>query len=72
MKTLEEVGRILNVTRERVRQIEAKALKKLRPSNYSTKEWMDMSKDEKVEAFLRHHFGNKERKSGGTGNTSGT
>ncbi|MEO0089028.1 MAG: sigma-70 family RNA polymerase sigma factor [candidate division WOR-3 bacterium] len=29
-KTLEEVGQIFNITRERVRQIEAKALKKLR------------------------------------------
>jgi RNA polymerase primary sigma factor len=29
-RTLEEVGRQLNVTRERIRQIEAKALKKLR------------------------------------------
>lgn len=32
-RTLEEVGKILNVTRERVRQIEAKALRKLRTSN---------------------------------------
>jgi len=29
-RTLEEVGQFFNVTRERVRQIEAKALRKLR------------------------------------------
>jgi RNA polymerase primary sigma factor len=29
-RTLEEVGSIFNITRERVRQIESKALKKLR------------------------------------------
>ena len=28
--TLEEIGRVFNLTRERVRQIEAKALKRLR------------------------------------------
>jgi RNA polymerase primary sigma factor len=34
-RTLEEVGRIFKVTRERIRQIEAKALKKLRHPNRS-------------------------------------
>ena len=29
-RTLEEVGQVFNVTRERIRQIEAKALKKLK------------------------------------------
>lgn len=34
-RTLEEVGKKFNVTRERIRQIEAKALRKLRqPSRY--------------------------------------
>ncbi len=34
-RTLEEVGQMFNVTRERVRQIEAKALRKLRPPTRS-------------------------------------
>ncbi|MGD9901367.1 MAG: RNA polymerase sigma factor RpoD [Spirochaetales bacterium] len=36
-RTLEEVGREFNVTRERIRQIEAKALRKLRHPNRSKK-----------------------------------
>jgi RNA polymerase primary sigma factor len=33
--TLEEVGRLFSLTRERIRQIEAKALQKLRHSSYN-------------------------------------
>jgi len=36
-RTLEEVGRIFKVTRERIRQIEAKALKKLKHPSRSRK-----------------------------------
>ena len=36
-RTLEEVGSVFNVTRERVRQIEAQALKKLRHPTRSEK-----------------------------------
>ena len=36
-RTLEEVGKEFNVTRERVRQIEAKALRKIRNPNRSSK-----------------------------------
>ena len=32
-RTLEEVGKVFNVTRERIRQIEAKALRRLKHPN---------------------------------------
>ncbi|MBT6842980.1 MAG: RNA polymerase subunit sigma-70, partial [Candidatus Melainabacteria bacterium] len=41
-RTLEQVGRIFNITRERVRQIEFKAMKKLR----------EPTKFEKLEGYL--------------------
>ena len=37
IKSLEEVGKVFNVTRERIRQIEAKALRKLRHPSRSKK-----------------------------------
>ena len=37
IRTLEEVGKIFNVTRERIRQIEAKALRKLKHPSRSKK-----------------------------------
>jgi len=39
--TLEEVGRKFNVTRERIRQIEAKALRKLRQPSRKLKDFLD-------------------------------
>jgi RNA polymerase primary sigma factor len=36
-RTLEEVGRHFGITRERIRQIESKALRKLRHPSYSRK-----------------------------------
>ena len=53
MMTLEEIGQLLDVTRERVRQIEAKALRKLRPPCFGTDEWMNMDSSEKLEAIMR-------------------
>ena len=50
-RTLEEVGSVFNVTRERVRQIEAKALRKLRHPTRSRK----------LKTFLEMAFGQESR-----------
>jgi RNA polymerase primary sigma factor len=49
-RTLEEVGSIFNVTRERVRQIEAKALRKLRHPTRSRrlKNFLEMAFDQEA------------------------
>ena len=53
MKTLADLDAILGVTRERVRQIEAKALRKLRPPCFGTDKWMNMDSSDKLEAMMR-------------------
>jgi RNA polymerase primary sigma factor len=40
-KTLKEIGNIFKITRERIRQIEHKALQKLRKRRYILREYLD-------------------------------
>lgn len=55
-RTLEEVGKEFNVTRERIRQIEAKALRKLRHPNRSKKlvDFMDWCYTKKIRSYYEH------------------
>ncbi len=46
-RTLEEVGRLFNITRERVRQIEHKAFRKLRQPATGLLSWPDILKIDK-------------------------
>ena len=54
MHTLEEVGEEFNVTRERIRQIEAKALRKLRHPSRSKvlKDFLRMTAGTPLKKFL--------------------
>ena len=52
MMTLEEIGKIIGVTRERVMQIEAKALRKLRPPNFGTADWINLNASQRFEAIM--------------------
>ena len=61
-RTLEEVGRHFRVTRERIRQIEAKALKKLRHPSKSRKlrEFLDLELTDQIEP--RRHKDTKDER----------
>lgn len=52
-KTLEEVGQIFGVTRERIRQIEANALKKIRKQKYIDNFAMYMQNPKKALAYIQ-------------------
>lgn len=60
-RTLEEVGNLFGVTRERIRQIEAKALRKLRHPNRSKRlrEYVDFTVIDTLEVDAKYLFKNK-------------
>ncbi len=63
-RTLEEVGKEFNVTRERIRQIEAKALRKLRHPSRSKKKTSSTKSPNESSCICRSFFGvGKGRKS---------
>ena len=58
-RTLEEVGKEFNVTRERIRQIEAKALRKLRHPSRSRKLRESCTAVQTPQSYCRHGDGGK-------------
>ncbi|MCR5122492.1 MAG: sigma-70 family RNA polymerase sigma factor [Ruminococcus sp.] len=62
VRTLEQVGEIFNVTRERVRQIEAKAIRRLRSINRWRKVGMSIRQFEELKAQSPAKVSNKEVK----------
>ena len=70
-RTLEEVGKEFNVTRERIRQIEAKALRKLRHPSRNRKLKDYLTKDEKHEGSTDFQKIKNSSRTGGTGHGTG-
>ena len=64
-RTLEEVGKVYNVTRERIRQIEAKALRKLRQPSKSRKlkDYVDFKTSDDYNRFKKKEVQKVKKKS---------
>mmetsp|Transcript_4024 Transcript_4024/g.14943 ORF Transcript_4024/g.14943 Transcript_4024/m.14943 type:complete len:88 (-) Transcript_4024:127-390(-) len=71
IKTLEEIGQIFSVTRERVRQIEAKAIRKLRQPYRSSilRDYVASNSNEKSSAINTSYMTNSKQIIKGINNT---